>query len=274
MTTADISRRIKPGVVFWLLMILLTPFSTSARSFTVPSKDAENISEIMVKVKRGDTVFVEEGVYRERIFITPGVSLISKSMLKAVIDGRGRDKVVTMGNHGLIQGFEITGGTIGVYSDAQGNQIKKCLIHGNKQTGVLAVGHLPQIEDNIIVYNHGSGIQGWDVRSTAATINHNTISFNSNNGISVGGKSDIVIENNILAFNERVSLKAQPEVKALLRKNSFFGNTEIVEILPSGNYAFDPLFKAPKSFDFTLKKDSRCKNMGSDNEDLGARLSD
>ncbi len=245
-----------------------------ARSLTVPSKEAGSISEAMVKVKRGDTVLVEEGVYNEHVFITPGVALIAKSPLKSVIDGRGREKVVTMGNHGLLFGFEITGGTIGVYSDAQGNRIKQCLIHGNKQTGILAVGHLPQVEDNLIVYNHGSGIQGWDVRSTAATINHNTISYNSNNGISVGGNSDIVIENNIIAFNERISLKAEPTVKALLKRNSFFGNTEIVEVLPSDNFAFDPQFNAPKNFDFTLKKDSRCRNMGSDNKDLGARLSD
>lgn len=69
-----------------------------------------------------------------------------------------------MGNGSSIKGFEIKNGTIGVFSTAAGVKISQCRIVFNQQTGIMCVGNLPTIEDNVIVYNNGSGIQGWDVK--------------------------------------------------------------------------------------------------------------
>jgi hypothetical protein len=252
----------------------LSVVPAEAASFTVPSKKAGTITAAMAEAKKGDTVWVAKGVYKEAVSVGPGVALVAKTPLEATIEGMGRENAVTLSNHSSVVGFTVTGATIGVYSSGVGNSVAKCLIHANEQTGIMCVGHLPRIEDNIVAFNGGSGIQGWDVRSTIAAINHNTIVYNANHGLSIGGNSDILIENNIIAFNEKVGLKTEPPVKVELSHNSFFGNTELTPLLPESNFAFDPEFKAPKQLDFSLSSGSKCRDRGSDNENLGSRIID
>lgn len=244
----------------------------AATSITVPSENCKTISQALIKAKKGDTVWVKEGIYKDQIKISSGVILISRSLFKAVIDGAGSETAVTMGNKSTLSGFEIKNARIGIYSEGTDNIITKCFIHDNQQSGIICVGHLPSILDNIIVENNGSGIQGWDVRSTISTINHNTIAYNSNHGISIGGKSDIVVENNIIAFNEKLGLKVEPDVKIKLIRNNFYFNAELVVKLPSDNYTFDPMFLAATSMNYMISKQSKCRNMASDSKNIGARL--
>ena len=251
---------------------LVLAFTAFSASITVPSESAKTISKALVKTKSGDTVWVEEGVYTENITVPPGVTLASRALLKAVIDGRGSEKAVTLGNNCTITGFVVKGARIGVYSKGSGNTIARCFVRGNQQSGIMCVGHLPRIEDNIIAWNGASGIQGWDVRSTIATINHNTIAYNSNHGVAIGGKSEIVVENCIVASNEKLGVKAEPESRVKLRHNNFFANVEVTGVLPSDNYSMDPVFVAPRKMNLMLAKDSGCRNIAADKDDLGARI--
>ncbi|MGD9202600.1 MAG: right-handed parallel beta-helix repeat-containing protein, partial [Chitinispirillia bacterium] len=187
-------------------------------------------------------------------------------------DGAGNENGILMGNNSSLSGFEIKNARIGVYSEGIKNIITKCFIHDNQQSGIVVVGHLPLIIDNVIVENGGSGIQGWDVRSTIATINHNTIAFNSNNGISIGGNSDIVVENNICAFNEKLGLKVEPGVKVSLIRNNFFLNAEVFTSLPSNNFTFDPMFVSATTMNYMISENSKCRNMATDNKNIGARI--
>lgn len=143
-------------------------------------------------------------------------------------------------------------------------------------TGIICVRHLPRIEDNIIAFNRASGIQGWDVRSVKGSINHNTIAFNANNGIALGGSSDIIIENNMITFNERFGIKLSPHSeKTQLNKNDLFGNLTVSNKLPPNNVAFDPKYASPRAqMDFTVESKLPCCAYGSDNELLGVRNSD
>ena len=256
-------------VMVCLLSVLAVAYSANV---TVPT-EFPSISAAMASVKKGDTVWVEDGIYKDHIFVTPGVSLISKATFKAIINGTGRGTIVTMGNGSSIKGFEIKNGTIGVFSTAAGVKISQCRIVFNQQTGIMCVGNLPVIEDNVIVYNNGSGIQGWDVRSTSASINHNTVAYNNNHGVSIGGNSSIIVENNIIAFNNQFGIKPSEEnVRITLLNNNFYQNTRFTGVLPSDNYSFNPEFSDSKSLNFALSKDSRCIGRGSDNQDLGARV--
>ncbi|MBD3391460.1 MAG: hypothetical protein GF418_05375 [Chitinivibrionales bacterium] len=255
-------------------LVLALSFAPRGATLEVPSKEHPDIGRALSKAKKGDTVLVAKGVYRESFSVGSGITLLSKERFGARIDGGGAEKVITLVNNAALVGFDVSSGTIGVYSGGHGNRIIQCLVHGNTQTGIMCVGHLPTIEDNVVVYNEGSGIQGWDVRSTVSAVAHNTIAYNGNHGISLGGNSQLFLENNILAFNEKMGMKVEPQVKVTLRRNCFFGNTEIFESFPSDNFAFDPLFVAPRKMNFKLAKGSRCHNMGTDNQDLGARLGD
>jgi hypothetical protein len=208
------------------------------------------------------------------VFIKSGVAMMARSFLGSKLDGGGRGTVVTMGKNCTINGFVVKNGTIGVFSSGAGNTIEKCRIMNNWQTGIICVRHLPTIEDNLIVYNRASGIQGWDVRATTGTINHNTIAYNNNHGIAVGGKSTVIIENNVIAYNERFALKLSDEAESSkIVKNNFYRNLRSMAKLPQGNYSFDPAFIAPRTR-LNFKPDPKlcCQVKGSDNENLGSRL--
>jgi len=258
-------------------IVCVSLFLFSARqafaSITVPSEKAKTLNAAMALAKKSDTIWVESGIYKEHIFLTPGVVLMSKVLFKAVIDGAGKGTVVTMGNGSMISGFEIRNGTIGIFSTTAGARITQCRILSNQQSGVMCVGNLPQIEDNIIGYNRGSGIQGWDVRATSASISHNTIAYNANHGISIGGNSSIIIENNIIAFNDQFGIKPSEEtVRLELSKNSFYENAKFSGVLPDDNFSLNPAFIDSKRLNFMLGKDSQCIGRASDNQNLGARI--
>ncbi len=257
------------------LACCFAPFETYASSISVPSRGVHTIGEAMIKAKAGDTVYTENGVYHERVFVKSGVALVSRIVYGAKLDGMGRGTVVTMGKNSSLSGFVVRNGTIGVFSNGAGNVIEKCRIINNWQTGIITVRHLPKIEDNVIAFNRASGIQGWDVRSTVASINHNTIAYNANHGIAMGGKSNIIVENNVVAYNERYGLKISEDSKdSEITKNNFYKNLTSWAKTPEGNYQFDPAFMAPRSkLDFKPDPAVCCKVKGSDNEDLGTRVS-
>lgn len=257
---------------FCTIVILLTDHSF-AEIINVPSSGMPTINEGMIKAKAGDTIYVQPGIYREHVFIKSGVALVCRTPYSATLNGSGRGTVVTLGKSSSIIGFVISDGTIGIFSNAPGNEIRKCRVVRNWQTGIMVVRHLPIIEDNLIAFNRASGIQGWDVRSTVASINHNTIAFNSNHGIALGGSSNVIIENNTIAFNERFGLKlAEESEKCEINKNNFFKNLVSWKEIPDGNFSFDPAFISPRSA-MNFKPDPKlcCKLKGTDGMDLGAR---
>ena len=258
-----------------IIVSLLFPYIVLARAtITIPSSGIATITAAMVKAKAGDTVIVENGVYRKHIFIKAGVALKARNLHRAVLDGRGRGTVVTMGSNSSINGFVVRNGTIGVFTKNTGITVCRCLIKNNQQTGIITVRHLPKIEDNIIAYNLASGIQGWDVRSTKSSVNHNTIAYNGNHGIAVGGTSNIIVENNVVAFNERFALKlSSGSEDSKIVKNNFYKNLKQVQKIPSGNYSFDPAFISPRTaLNFQSDPRSCCQIKASDNKNLGTRV--
>jgi parallel beta-helix repeat protein len=256
------------------VLCLLSAQAFAAESLSVPSVGVKKIGEAMINAKSGDTIWVDNGVYHELVFVKAGVTLIARNTFKAVIDGKGKGTVVTLSANTGISGFEIRNGTIGVFSREAGNTITNCRIVKNWGTGIMAVRHLPKIEDNIIAFNRASGIQCWDVRSTNASINHNTVAFNQNHGIALGGSCDVVIENNMITFNERLGIKHSAQsVRTQLVKNNLFGNLQLTKNTPAENFSFDPKFGSPRvNLDFKVAADQPCCMYGSDNKILGSRI--
>ncbi|MCL2182869.1 MAG: DUF1565 domain-containing protein [Chitinispirillia bacterium] len=237
--------------------------------------DAKTITEAMISARTGDIVKVSPGVYRERVIMAPGVALVSTEQFGAKIDGGGRGTVITMARNGILAGFEIRNGTIGVFVSEMGNEISNNRIINNWMTGIITVRHLPKIVDNVIAFNRASGIQGWDVRSTTASINHNSIAYNGNHGIAMGGLSEVIIENNVIAFNERFGLKVLQDLEKIqVSKNNFWRNLfQPGKPLPDNNFAFEPAFIAPRSgLDFKSDPGQCCKEKSDDGDNLGARL--
>jgi hypothetical protein len=265
-----------PGIPNKIIALLFALHSVClplwAVSLNVPQNFA-TITAAMMEAKQGDTILVDEGIYNEHLYVSPDVNLVSRKLFKAVVDGRGKGTVITLGNNTSLSGFEVRNGTIGVFSTASGVMVTKCRIAYNQQSGIMCVGNLPIIEDNIVVYNQGSGIQGWDVRTTTSTINHNTLAYNGNHGLSLGGNSSIVLENNIIAFNSQFGIKPSEEsVRIQMINNNFYQNARFTDVLPSDNFAFNPMFIDAPKLNFTLDKNSRCIGRASDNQNIGSRV--
>ncbi|MBN2036517.1 MAG: right-handed parallel beta-helix repeat-containing protein [Chitinispirillaceae bacterium] len=246
----------------------------AGKSVTVPSGKITTIKEGIAKAGRGDTVWVEPGVYREHVIVTQGVSLKSRELYKAVIDGGKHDIAVALSRKASISGFEIRNGTIGVHAKSLGISITRCRIVNNWQTGIVCVRSLARIEDNIIAFNGGSGIQLYNVSASTGIINHNTIAYNGNHGIALGGNAPVPIENNIIAFNERFGIIVKGNRKGLkIESNNVYGNFFGSPGPPPRNVSIDPEFSAPRTkMDFAIMSKELKKIKGSDNEHFGIRF--
>ena len=221
---------------------------------------------------QGDTLVLSSGKYRGRFIVPPGVTLISDSLHQAKLRANGRDRVIILTNNNTLSGLDISGGQVGVFSGGSNNTIEKSLIHNNDQTGISAVGFAIQISDNIIYRNMGSGIQLWDIPKSDAQIEHNTIVFNINHGLSVGGESDIVFNSNIVAFNSKLTIKAEPKVIINQMFNVYYYNSEVNMDLPENNFSFNPLFYAINKNLYYVTKDSHCLKNGQGGSTIGTRI--
>lgn len=254
-------------------ILLASSVTSAAVSIPVPSKGFATIASALARTASGDTVWVDKGIYQENVFVGPGVSLLSRTLHGSAIDGGGRGVTVTLASGCTVSGFEIRNGTIGVFSSSAGNRITKCRVVNNAQTGIMCVGHVPSIEDNIIVFNKGSGVQGWDARSTMAIVNHNTIAYNANHGLSFGGNSSVILENNIIAFNGQFAIKTDiGTIKVSMTKNDVFGNSTPSGTLPMDNLAVDPGFTDAQKLNFAIDRKSPCAGGGTDQKDIGSRV--
>jgi hypothetical protein len=162
---------------------------------------------------------------------------------------------------------------MGIVTRGPEASVQSCKINNNRGSGILCTGNLPVIENNIIVYNQGSGIQALDIATGATKIARNTIAYNGNNGIAFSGTAALTIENNIIVFNAGSGTKVNPEnKKVVIVNNDFCQNGSFMTVIPGNNFSFDPLFKAPKrrTMDFSLQQNSQAINKTSDGKNLGA----
>ncbi len=259
----------------WTVFIAAACSICLAENFTVPSQEYRTITHALMKAREGDTVYVLPGEYREQIVINNGVTLISQERFAAVLKGNGRGNTVAISGTGTILGFDITRGVTGVFTRSVGAKIKECRIYKNRGSGILCAGSLPVIEDCVIVFNGGSGIQAFDIVGGASTIAHNTIAFNLNNGILLNSSVPLRIQNNIIAKNRAnpISCVENPELVSMSH-NVLYDNFGRAFEIPRENFSFDPLFFAPKkrTINFSLQKDSPALNRSKNGDDLGARI--
>ena len=259
-----------------LCLVFTAPAVFAAgKSITVGTGSIPTIKLGLAKAGIGDTVWVEPGVYHENIMVNHGITLKSRMLYKAVIDGGKRGIAVTLARKTTISGFEIRNATIGVYAKSIGISISRCRIINNWQTGLICVRSLAKIEDNIIAFNGASGIQLYNVSASSGAINHNTIAYNGNHGVALGGNAPAPIENNIIAFNERFGIMVKGNRKGLrIESNNMYGNFFGSPGPPMRNISINPEFTAPRmKLDFSIGS-SELKNIkGSDNENFGIRFS-
>jgi len=263
--------------LFRTTAVALTLFVCSVAAsevLMVPSTGLRTISQAIVRARAGDTIVVSDGVYREDVFLKAGVYLRAANLHGAIIDGDGRGTVVTMSSGSGIEGFEIRNGTIGIFSNAPDVVIRRNRVVRNWQSGIMAVRHLPTIEDNVIAFNRASGIVGWNLRAARGAIEHNTIAYNVGFGLLLGGASNIQFQYNTVAFNQKFGLRIlKGSEESFIQNNNFYNNLRQFFDNPEGNYSFDPAFTSPRViYDFNPEPTLCCAIKSSAGENLGARL--
>jgi hypothetical protein len=248
--------------------------SATAEVVIVPSSGIGTISQAIIKARTGDTVMVSDGVYKEDVFLKTGVYLKSQYLHGAIIDGGGKGTVVTMSTGSGIEGFEIRNGTIGIFSKDPDVTIIKNRIVRNWMSGIIALRHCPHIEDNIIGFNRGSGIVGWNMRAAKGSVEHNTIAYNGGFGFFLGGTSNVQFQYNTVAFNQKYGLKMTKDAaESVVKYNNFWENLKQFYDNPADNYAFDPAFTSPKvKYDFNPEPTLCCSVKDAQGQNLGARL--
>ncbi len=262
----------------WIAVLccaFLVPQSIDAgKLISVPSGKITTITQAMSRAGMGDTILVENGVYREHIVVNPGVVLKARSLHKAILNGGQQGTVVTLARKSSLSGFEIRNGTIGVFSKSTGISVQRCKILYNEQTGIMCIRNLARIEDNIIVFNGASGIQLYNVSPGVGGIDHNTIAYNGNNGISVSENSPVLIQNNLIVFNDRYGIALQGRTNDVrILSNDIFSNLPGAPSPPEGNFSFNPAFSSPRvKMDFTANSPTAQEQKGLDNEILGTRF--
>ncbi|MBN1130306.1 MAG: right-handed parallel beta-helix repeat-containing protein [Chitinispirillaceae bacterium] len=268
------TRTLRCAVIALGVFVAAPSVYAAGKSITVPSGKIKTIKQGLARAGQGDTVWVEPGVYRENLMVNQGITLKSRMLYKAVINGGKHGTVVSLARKTTISGFEIRNGTIGVHAKSIGISVSRCRIVNNWQTGIVCVRSLATIEDNVIAFNGGSGIQIYNVSATAGTINHNTIAYNGNHGIALGGNAPVPIENNIIAFNERFGILIKGNRKGLtIESNNVYGNFFGSPGPPAKNVAIDPEFASPRmKKDFAVKSKQLKGIKGSDNEQFGIRF--
>jgi parallel beta-helix repeat protein len=150
----------------------------------------------------GHTIFVEEGIYLEHVFVGKKLTLIGENRSKTIIDGNGTGVVVELGTDVNVTNFTIRNGEYGVKISSydltpvyRGNTINNTKIVDNLYGAILMRGCANNtIVNNIIVNNTLFGIHLWHAGNN--TIINNTV-VNNRHGIDFYGNSN----NNILRNN-------------------------------------------------------------------------
>ncbi|WP_169727511.1 right-handed parallel beta-helix repeat-containing protein [Granulosicoccus antarcticus] len=148
--------------------------------------------------------------------------------------------------------------------------IQDSLLNGCIDYGIYIGGGAPEIANNRIVDNPGTGIQ---LDATGASITYNTIDANGGYGLRFnGGLSDsTIIENNIISRNALTGWYFGAKVSS--GYNNVWGNTEDYQspgTIPESHLSSDPLYLDLSTGNRRLQADSASKTASSEGGEIGA----
>lgn len=226
-----------------------------ANSRTIVVENGMSINDSFKNIPDYSTVFVYQGVYKERILLTKSIRLIGVN--GPVIDGGGSGADITIySNNNVISGFTITNsgikefmnGGIVITTGSTGNIITKNTIyktiHGiwiyhsglntitsntirnNDKTGIMIIGSSSNTIINNVIYNNIDGIRS-DAQSDLNTIRENNVYDNKGYGIIIDSYSNLrntceynVYKNNKMSCSDSVDrdqIPVTPTITTIIR---------------------------------------------------------
>jgi len=251
---------------FFLIFAFCTAFAQRIYVSPPERQGQSPISSAMLSARAGDTVILADGRYFEDVAVSNGVTLRSQNVFGAHIVGNGREAAVRLGNNSRISGLIVSGGRNGIIVSVPGTVIDNCFIHSNSGSGILAINHLPLIQNSIIANNLNSGIQGTSIGGIGGEMRNLTIANNRRNGIEIDGLLErITIRDAIFYRNSNRAIQLRDrELLNLVNLIIFPEQREIVNQDPTliGRPRFTGNF-------WQLRDGSIGKNRGEDGKDIG-----
>ena len=203
-----------------------------------PGIDFTNIQDAVDAANEGDTIYVYNGTYYERISIPKSLTLIGENRSANIIGMGSGDCVYITAGGVTIEGLTIRNGNNGIYiygKEARDNIIINNTITHNHGSGidVAFAGNYNFVINNIIAENDYSGIDF--VYTNNNTIAGNNISF-SENGICLYKSNYNILSGNIINANEWDGIELNGEsCYNKIYNNSIFMNHYRNLILRNGN---------------------------------------
>ncbi|HRI47515.1 MAG TPA: right-handed parallel beta-helix repeat-containing protein [Ignavibacteriaceae bacterium] len=208
--------------VYLLILLITLPLHSEIRyvsktgsaqpPYTSWATASDSIQKAINISSFGDTIYVANGVYKERIVMTPGLSLIGSGMDSCVIDTRellsppNYVSAVITASYCIFQNFylRVSDGLTGIGVKNFGVTYTKILnnyIYGSTE-GVTVSYSSSFIENNVI--NGGKGINIAGSIDNKVLVRNNTIYVQENNtGIQISFGTRPTIINNVIYTNHR-----------------------------------------------------------------------
>ena len=125
----------------------------------------------------------------------------------------------------LVKKFIIENGGTGIRCENATAVIENCIVRSNKETGIHCLISLPDIRNCIIYRNKWTGLFCESARSIKTAVEHNIFAENGYSGIMLSGKSEVLIQNNVLYNNKEFGIwSGEESKKSRIIYNDFFGN--------------------------------------------------
>lgn len=242
-------------------------------------KDYEDIETAIEKADGGDTVFVLNGIYEEKIIMRDSVVLLGEDIRKTIIHGNGFQPVVKAADYATVKNVTLKGGSAGILCDNKRMTIDHVFVTENRQTGIHCLISLPTIRNCIISRNKESGIYCESVMSIRGGIEHNVIAENDNCGIMLAGKSNLLIQNNVLCSNGQHGIWVGDDCKKTrIVYNCIYNNRNAYNsnaVVNNTNLPSDPgyLPMVPNTYDYFVFDIQALRERGKDGASIGLTTS-
>jgi parallel beta-helix repeat protein len=201
------------GKLLVLTLVLIFLISTFAnqpinvkaqpKTITVPD-NYPTIQAAIGNASAGDTVFVRNGEYHENVVVNKSIYLIGEDKQETIIRGTFNRfyqdcTVILKAENIKIDGFTLTGDTVGVQVAGNGCQVIGNIVLNSFESGIMIAG-----KDAIVSQNNITGSGGWcgiEVYHAAnVLINDNYIS-EVQLGVTIQSSVDITINGNCISGN-------------------------------------------------------------------------
>jgi len=262
------------ALAFLVAPVLAQGQAKSGKVLRVPH-GYKSIQKALDEADPGDTVFVDDGLYRESITLRDDVVLTGTAAERVVLKGDRKKPTVTGAQGSVIRHITIENGHRGILCANAVMTIENCVIRGNRGTGIHCLISLPIIQNNIIFRNGASGIYCETTRSHKGYIANNVIAESGYCGVMLAGQSEVLLENNVFYFNKQYGIfTSEGARRSRIVSNLLYGNRQpgnSFSLIDQSNIQQDPGYTAldADGFAFWNASPDLLRGKGRDGKDIG-----